>query len=246
MRLAQLARKLSIRPSQLVTFLAEHNITPEEGLNARLADEHVTLIISHFSPGMLDEIKSEISQPSIKEAPVPTPVEPEPVVIETATEPVVSQENDLLESKEIIKAPKIELTGLKVLGKIELPEPKKKIVVADQQETNTVEVENRPLPRDVTKMRKPKPPTRVQPPRPYKNPVALQREQEEREAEEKRRERLEQEKEKKRLHYLNKVKMNTPPKVKRFIDEPVEESKQNPPPRTFWGKFVRWWNGNRD
>ena len=49
MRLGQLARKLAIRPSQIVDYLSTHQIYLEEGSNAKLNDEHVDRIVQHFA-----------------------------------------------------------------------------------------------------------------------------------------------------------------------------------------------------
>lgn len=227
MRLGQLARKLALRTTDLVTFLHQHSISIDPGNNTRLEDSHVKLIIHHFAP--------ELTEDKITEALVePDPVEPEVVAMpEPAAPTPVPQAEAVTELPETIKAPKIELAGLKVLGKIELPEPKKK---------------------------EPKPETKPQPevPRktlnnrrdrqasvPRKNPISIQREQEKREAEAKRQLELEKLKEKKALHYQRKVKAQPPMKRVRLVDEPVEEfsaQELKEPPKTWFGKFLRWLN----
>ena len=66
MRLGQLARKLALRPGDIVEFLAENNIRIADGANARLENAQVTLIMKRFVPGW-----TEVSE-----------AEPEPVVEE--------------------------------------------------------------------------------------------------------------------------------------------------------------------
>ena len=56
MRLAQLARKLVIRPTVIVEFLIEHNIQIEDGSNTRLEDDHVALIMQKFAPARAAEV----------------------------------------------------------------------------------------------------------------------------------------------------------------------------------------------
>ena len=124
MRLGQLARKLALRTTDLVAFLNNHQITIDPGNNTRLEDSHVKMIIHHFAP--------DLSEEKITEALVePDPVEPEVsvAVVNTMEKDAPSDEphaDIVAELPETIKAPKIELAGLKVLGKIDLPEPKKK------------------------------------------------------------------------------------------------------------------------
>ncbi len=248
MRLGQLARKLSVRPSQLVDFLSTKQIHLEEGSNARLQDEHVTAIITYFAPERLQEIVTQSkadpdsNQDTVIEvAPVVATSEPEEVKekIEVVVENIQPEESQEIE---LIKAPKVELTGLKVLGKIELPEPKKKEPASQPETTDTAEQEEKIKSRPATRRntRTDRQPNQKE----WKNPIAMQREREEREAEEKRKEALEREKEKKRMHYLSKVKTGQPTKAARVYDEPVEKETKTvaAPPKTLWGKFIKWLN----
>jgi hypothetical protein len=127
---------------------------------------------------------------------------------------------------EVIKAPKVELQGLKVLGKIDLPEPKKK-------EGTEQTAENRPA-----RERREK---KFFERREKHNPIALQREREEREAEQKRQEKLKAEKELKTKRYLNKVKPQTAKPV-RLLREDVEEMRfeEEPQPKSMLGRFWKW------
>ncbi|MCX8490650.1 MAG: hypothetical protein ORN54_06240 [Cyclobacteriaceae bacterium] len=228
MRLGQLSRKLGIHTSKIIDFLASKNIIISEDSNTRIEDEYVTLITQKYAPQLMAEISDTLSAekiepiihpPSVEEV---TPAEEQPTVLEVAQLP------------ELIKAPKIELSGLKILGKIEIPEKKKAASSQGQPEstsgdsTSTVERKKNPR-KEFTQ-------------RPQKNPIAVQREKEEREAERKRKEKLQREKEKKTYNYLSRVKAKTPPKKNRFLKEQVEEAPTitEELPKSLLGKFLRW------
>jgi len=244
MRLGQLARKLSLRPSQLVDFLAAHNIETAEGSNTRLEDDHARMIIIHFAPESLEEImkpsvepetQPEIEQPA--EALQPEPVadaEPElksenPVTINDETTPEPQGE------PEVIRVQRIELSGLKVLGKIDLPEPKKKEPKAEGEGNEELRQERRG---------KPKHPKRERDTRNLRNPVEVQRQREARELEEKRKAEIEREKEKRKQHYQTKVKQvkavkrTKADKETGIAKKPIDT---RPVPKTWIGKFFRWW-----
>lgn len=247
MRLGQLARKLEIRPAEIVEFLSRNSIIIEEGSNTRIEEDHTTLIIRHFNPGLLIETEETPKGAMQEEASAPieiTPVQELPVenvTEETITESAaINVEETLVEEIEVIKAPKTELPGLKVLGKIELPEAKKKETAKPsdveqgpaQSETRPARQERRPV-RSINKREDT-----------WKNPIAQKREQEAREAQEKRKAQLELEKEKRMVHYLKKVKKTDQPAKSRKSDyeEPEEVSlqKMEAPPKTWLGKFLKW------
>jgi hypothetical protein len=244
MRLGQLARKLAIRPSQIVDFLSSHQIYLEEGSNAKLYDEHVDRIVQYFAPDRLNEIEAEIRTEAVtekKEALVGI-VEPTLGTENLKTENVESVTSTNQEKPEVIKAPKVELSGLKVLGKIELIEPKKKEKLASSEETKT-ETQEKVRPGRKQIPIKEKKETAQQP---WRNPIALQRERDAREAEEKKREAAEREKEKRKEHYLKKVKVGQPTKPARIFDEALEPQISHMPEKrrlSIWGRFMKWLNG---
>ena len=257
MRLAQLARKLAIRPTEIVEFLTERNIQIDNESNTRLADDHVALIMQKFAPTRAAEVAAELVHEKEREleviAPIETMITNEVTTFEvTNIAEQVSAENELPEKIEVIKALKVELSGLKVLGKIELLEPKKKEpqpraeeVVGDQPQKEEVAEQIIPRPeRRKQENRKPYPNRRESNDRPKTtNPVALQREREALQAEKRRRAQAEEEKEKRTQHYLKKVKVVAPTKSARLIKEEVEEmTPLAPVPKTWWGKFMRWLN----
>ena len=248
MRLAQLARKLSLRPTVIVEFLAKNRIQIEEGSNTRIEDEHVILIMKQFAPERAAEMSAELA--AEKEMPsVEVPVLSEQSVVEeeqNSTELIRQPEPDVEQPIELIKAPKIELTGLKVLGKIELPEPKKKEPQPAKAEEQQPDKEQAPEAPPRPERRKPVQPrkerTNVQP---RTNPIALQREREALEAEKKRRAQAEREKEKRTQNYLKKVKTPAPTKSARLVKEEVEVMVQEikrEVPKTWFGRFIRWMN----
>ena len=250
MRLAQLARKLAIRPTVIVEFLTKHNIQIEDGSNTRLEDDHVALIMQKFAPAMAAEVAAELAVEKETEV---MPIVKAPVIIITQPEGVerkVELPLPIIEFQpveiELIKAPKVELSGLKVLGKIELPELKKKepTPVSDPVATTDIvlteaEIEKKPRQEN----RKPYPVRKENDTRARSNPIALQRERETVEKETQKRANVEREKEKRTQHYLNKVKTVAPTKSLKLVKEEVEElTAIAPVPKTAWGKFKKWLN----
>ena len=228
MRLGQLSRKLGIHTSKIIDFLASKDIVINEDSNTRIEDEYVTWITQKYAPQLMAEVSNTLSEekiePIIHTALVEeiAPPEEQPAALEAAPLP------------ELIKAPKIELSGLKVLGKIESPEKRKAAATQEQSE---------PTINDTTFItERKKNPRKEFTPRPQKNPVALQREREEREAERKRKEKLQREKEKKTYNYLSRVKTQAPTKKSQYVKEQIEEAPiiTEKMPKSLWGKFLRW------
>ena len=52
MRLGQLARKLELRPAEIIEFLATKNIVIEGDANAKVEDNYVALVFQQFAPDM--------------------------------------------------------------------------------------------------------------------------------------------------------------------------------------------------
>jgi hypothetical protein len=270
MRLGQLARKLAIIPAEIVDFLARNNIRIDENTNTRLEHEQLMLVVNHFAPARANEFDTPVTdetqdipeQPAeviVPEIVIPEPVLPTPDIQQEMA--VIEESNIIPESEEpqqteVIKAPKVELAGLKVLGKIELPEPKKK---EQKPATDAVEpaVET-PAPDTMGKSfgeqrregrddrrkshHKSDRTSDQRNKRPRKNPIALQREREAYEAQLKREAEAKQEKERRTLYYQNRVKASVPTKPARLIDEPVIEmtADMTKTPTTWLGKFWKW------
>ncbi len=248
MRLAQLARKLAIRPTVIVEFLTKHNIQIDVGSNTRLEDDHVALIMQKFAPAMAAEVAAEIAiEKEVEVAPIPKEtaiVITQPKAVESIVELALPIDESKPEEIELIKASKVELSGLKVLGKLELAKPKKKESAPVSDLASTTEIipviaENKPQQEN----RKPYPVRKEIDTRPRANPIALQREREATEKEKKKRANVEREKEKRTQHYLNKVKTIAPTKALKLVKEEVEEMiSLAPVPKTVWGKFMKWLN----
>jgi hypothetical protein len=242
MRLGQLARKLSVRPAQILDFLSSREIHIEDSTNTKVDDSQVPLIVRHFAPETADKILSSGNLEAADEV-SPLAEEPMPAIEQMPMENASAEQqadNTGDTVVELIKAPKVELAGLKVLGKIELPEKKKpepKIETEGSAESDK--------PAELGRQRNPRYQRPERSKTPAKNPIALQREREARETESRRLAELEREKQKRALHYRKKVKEAPPTKRVRMVEEPVEELPQaelREPPKTWWGKFMRWLN----
>jgi hypothetical protein len=234
MRLGQLARKLELRPTEIVEFLAKRNIFIEDGTNTKLDAAHASLAIQYFAPDSKIEdypdTDSNTIDLAVNEASAHVNAESVTPALDESNHETPRQES------EVIKAPKIELSGLKVLGKIELPEVKKKPTEVQAEPADDVQ-KSKQSPQEKRKeyVRKQQ--------RPAKNPIALQREQEALEAKKKREEEIRLQKEKRTQNYLKKVKTQQPTKAARIIKEEAEEMSADElvePPKTLWGKFLRW------
>ena len=178
------------------------------------------------------------------EIPLPVPEIPE--------EPQKEEESietdrllELLESDEAsvdldkithIKAPKKELEGLKVVGKIDLPEPKIKSAEEDEQlEKETAKNNN----------------GRSQRTQLSEEELAKRRQNVRRKKERQERRRKEREEQQKKsvreAHYKQKLQRtnNKQPKHKKKAQSPEipqEVIVSRPVPKTVWGKFLRWLN----
>ncbi len=248
MRLGQLARKLAIRPSEIAEFLASKHIQIEEGSNTRLEDDHVAMIMKEFALSANAELAAELDFNE-------DPDDGDSRLLETKTDEKERYSDEKLiaeisspagsvqeEKPAVIKAAKVELPGLKVVGKIDFPEPKKKEPSADaappeeQPPAREEEKKRRWEDRKTSLSRKER-----SVPRETKNPIALQREREAMEAEKKRGADAELEKEKRTQHYLRKVKVSSPTKKVRMVDEPIMEMSAIPDePKSLLGRFVKW------
>ena len=241
MRLGQLARKLSLRPSEITEFLAAKNILIDEDSNTKIDDSHVSLIIQQFAPAMQNTVDADVS---VQEEPITLP---NGTPKETEILPEKPLETELpkatteapAENPEVIKAPKVELSGLKVLGKIELPDPKKKSLETSTDE-NVVE---EPAKKEPTERKSIGPRRESRGQKSSKNPIAFEREQEALEARKKREAEAERQKERRTQNYLKKVKTAQPTKASKLVKEETEQmsaAELEEPPKTWWGKLVRW------
>ncbi len=241
MRLGQLARKLALRPAEIVDFLAENNIRISDGTNARMEKDQINLVMKRFVPGWVEA----------PEAVAEVEVEEDVISIEPASDGLISddqtstaaesselQQTDSSDAGDVIRAPKIELSGLKVVGKIDLPEPKKKEEPAKEGSTSAEDdkKERRDNRKefDVNRRRHQKS---------EKNPVTLQREKEAKEAQRKRLEQQAREKEKRTQNYLKNYKPSSPTKAAKLVKEDLVQmtpQELEEPPKTLLGRIIRW------
>lgn len=238
MRIGQLARRLGIPPTEILGFLSAQNIEAD-GTNTRLSAEVVTKVINHFAPEKLSEIFASPVEEPVAEAPVVAEVEEEqPQEVPVAEEPQAESQLTPETPPEVIRVSKVELQGLKVLGKIELPEPKKKT------ETTEPTLSNEEQPSQPTQPRLPRkeyPKRNDRRDREWKNPMEQKRQQEAREAERKKQEQAERQKEKRTNHYYSKVKSVPTKSARRFEEQTVvEDVETKEPPKGIFGKFLRW------
>lgn len=278
MRLGQLARKLAVIPAEIVEFLAANNIRIDESTNTRLEHEQLMVVVNHFAPARAAEfvtpVKEEtqdIPEDTTQQVEIvePETVEPEPVI----PTPDIQQEMAIIDDDniipdveqepkvEVIKAPKVELAGLKVLGKIELPGPKKKEQKSETESTEATATTATPgaegkdnalgdQRREAGEGREGKRKSHHKSDRTSdqrnkrarKNPIALQREREAYEAQLKREADAKSEKERRTLYYQNRVKASVPTKPARLINEQVVEMTADmaKTPTTWLGKFWKW------
>lgn len=235
MRLGQLARKLERTPAEIIEFLASKNVRIDEGVNSKLDSSHIALLLQEYAPGTQAENIQIVDDTSI-EIPASTPSsevgESKENVSQESTPEVEASQG---EQGDVIRAPKVELAGLKVLGKIDLPEPKKKQPEAPQENAETQPAREIKRDRRNQDFKKSK--------RPSKNPVALQREQEAQAAKRKHEEDLRLQKERRTQNYLKRVKSHQPTKAARLVKEEAEQlsaKELEESPKTWWGKFVKW------
>lgn len=224
MRLGQLARNLNISPSEIIQLIQSQGITSESGTNARLDEAQIRMILSKFAPEKLGSLDSFVTQEDEPESPASG---------KTETAEATPPADTPAELPDTIRAPKIELQGLKVLGKIDLPEPKKK-----QTEIPAEPIEPR---EDRPAFRR----REQRPDRPWVNPLERQRQREAREAEEKKRRAAEQRKELRTAAYLNRQKklqsrQRTKDKTPSEADKPVSGRPVKPKPTSFFGRIWHW------
>ncbi|MEO9484726.1 MAG: hypothetical protein ABJG47_14805 [Ekhidna sp.] len=149
-----------------------------------------------------------------------------------------------LDKIKLIKAPKRELSGLKVLGKVDLPEPKKKEEKEEKESDIVTEKDLREY-RNPRRKRQP-----LSEEEKEKRRLQAKRKKEEYEArqEKRRKEREEQaHKSRREQHYKQKLEQMKSAGVKgkaKHPDPPAPETPHDsrPEPKTMLGKFWRWMN----
>lgn len=259
MRLAQLARKLDIPKKNIINYLDSKGISIELHGNTKVDEEHEKLVLAHFGhQENIKDAKSKNPQPiqdkkqeaDLKEKTSVTEIE-NPKVAEDTDK---GQAGDKAEEKkvEVIRPKKIQLQGIKVLGKIDLPEPPQKEEIEEKEHVEPEESKEVSPKKYIRKKESKKPfksRSRKAPRRELTYEEKIKKEERERLKKE-----LQQQKElkeKKRRHYEKKVqtKLQTEKKKKKQQDtktsteRPKKEIiKHNNPLKRFWA----WLNGEYD
>lgn len=220
MRIGQIARQINISPGEIIEFIQNQGFTTDIDTNARLDEQQIKAIFDHFAPKKANALDTLIaSQPA------------QGTEMDAARDHTAGENSDA--PVETIRAPKIELQGLRVVGKIELPEPKKK--QPEPESTSQESVERRP---EVFKRRDPKPN------RPWINPLEKQRLREARLAEEEKKKNIARQKELRTAAYLSRqMKLKNTAVVRnknvRNTGAP-EQRKSKPRPQSLLGRIWHW------
>ncbi|MDW3209632.1 MAG: hypothetical protein R8N23_07190 [Reichenbachiella sp.] len=137
MRLGTLARKISITPSKLTSFLESQNIGLSSGTNTKLSEEEIELVLAHYDASL------EEDKPEPEEEPIAESEEEEAPVVEEET-----QEEEVISK---VKDTEAELTDTeegteKVVTKEEESEPKvsesfAEIALPHELEEDSLEIE---------------------------------------------------------------------------------------------------------
>ncbi len=261
MRLGQLARKYQVSLQEIISYLKEMEPTTYETLhhNSKLNEYTKTLLAKRFefleklNEETPEEIEEKLVEPKVadmedtkvplSELDVPLP-EAEVQDLQKKVEVAIESDKllELLESEKssidlskitLIKAPKKELSGLKVVGKIELPEPKNKTVEKSEQlekEPKPGRHQRRQLNEEELDKRRLK---------------AKKMEKEYQARQEKLRKK--QKKALNKAHYQQKLQRTKNNQLKHKDKTPRPQSssevkEQGPNPKTILGKFWRWMN----
>ena len=254
MRLGQLARKLDISPTQIINFLSENGIQISEGSNAKLDSQQEEDIIQKFADNRQEtplvenkfqENPSEDTEGNESGITLENPSPPG----NNVEDPISEQQNEKAsdsedpgEEMELIKAPKVALPGLKVVGKIDLPQPKETEVEVPGESEDTIKKEDtvpskdRRRQRDRNKRRSEKP---------RENPVEARRQSEEKEEIRQKKIQNRRKKDQRRLRYQeqqSKIQAMSGPKSKvaEEVEVQSEEPVEEPIVRRNW--FSRLWH----
>jgi hypothetical protein len=265
MRLGQLSRKVDTKPSVIISYLkSEFDITIGTHLNSKVEDALAEKVIKKFGREVPEEVKKSDSKK--KENPKEVKVEESTLATAEAPSPkttpveIAEVSEDLRLNAEVIKAPKIELEGPKVIGKIELPpSPEEQMVEIDGVMMTKAELAKRKREERLTKREKRSTKegnsaqkARKSAQKSEEQMAQLKRDQEAKELADKiarREKRIQQQlKQKKKLATAQKVnKKDTPRKVFKKqvvpkIENPEKPKIHQPEPSTWWGKLWRWFN----
>lgn len=277
MRLGQLSRKVNVKPTEILSYLKnEFDVELGSHLNTKVEDELADKVINNFAKPkpetpkkeVVKEIANEIES-SVSEPIIDSTIEDE-VISTDDTSTAVSLEKEestptaefqpneevdpaTIQNAELIKAPKVELTGPKVIGKIELPPSlEEQMVEVDGVMMSKAEIANRKkeerkAKREKREERKSRSSKSVRKSR-VKSEAQIEQIKRDKAAEEmaKRLERREKRIASKRKEE-KKVKPTFVPKPKKkksakAIEIEKQEINKKPEPTTWYGKLWKWFN----
>lgn len=234
MRLGQLSRKLEVTPDKIVKVLADNFREVNNHPNIKITEEELAFLVVHFSPAIEKEeiieekeMVSETTETPAEESNTEVsaavaesvPAKEVPEFIEELRPQVITLQEEFNAKKENLeayKAEKVELEGLKVVGKIELPEPpvkKEKPKEEEKEESDEIKHLNRRPQRNGRRNsnRKPRP-----------SPIEYQRQKEERLAKKQKEQEEKRKKELKKKHYETQVKSKLQQQARKKKKKPVE------------------------
>lgn len=276
MRLGKLARTVSLKPKELIEFLSNQGKESYTHANSKVSEEEVRFVLNHFGIKLPTEPENEIPNEEqkpilevdhklVSETSETQTEEIETNIIEPAVELLhvehskkVNDQNSVPEVElpdiEVIKAPKIELPGLKVLGKIDLPEKVKKDPEEISEPTTDESDDKNYTNKRRRNQRDPRGNKRQS--RPFDadyNPVKAKREREQKKKEKERELLQKKVKQKKKDHYLDKVatqkaspkskkRVNTPASYAQVVLENERNSSQQAKKGNFLVRLWRWLN----
>ncbi|MCG8574838.1 MAG: hypothetical protein MI810_08150 [Flavobacteriales bacterium] len=181
MRLAQLARKVKVKPVEIRDFLAaEFDLTLENDPNVKIDNAHLDAIMDKFTVKTETVVEEEVQEIEAKEeemvpetgerqekesslseietSPEDSLDEQDEEVSTTTVDEILARneqdeteveegeveekpfvEAEVDENAELIKAPKVKLEGLKVVGKIDLPQAKQKEEAEANEEVKEID-----------------------------------------------------------------------------------------------------------
>lgn len=248
MRLAQLARKIQVKPSELINFILNQfdhkiNSTP----NTVIPKEYLGAIVEHFvlkketndtTHKVIEKTVAEVEQCTVTE-----PESTEKVEIEETESTEETEETILNIEDGVIRAPKVKIEGVTVVGKIELP-TKPEVQEEEKEEAKeTVEKSEKPKPTRI-----PRTPQKTKNGRKSELNYEEEKQKERQAYKEELRRKKELAKKKKRAHYEAMVKekgtklpkKKKPTKAQQLQTE-IEKKKENRP-TSLWGRFIYWLN----
>ena len=249
MRLSALARRIEQTPTRLISFLEKNGVEPDNGINTVLNPEIVDLVLEKFAPDEAKSVEIETVEEHSVEIPLVRVSDQQAVEEESdanrtsedinsaeqAEKEIESEamdsprkkkvgtiedlEGDSKEDIDLIKIKKVKLEGIKVVGKIELPEKPRMEKDEKQPEEETAQTKGseksseRPKTRSgkFNRNRKKIKPGKGRKPRSYEEKLK----EEERQKLKKRRRRELEEKQRKRKYYEKNLKPKMAGQVKK-------------------------------